>query len=141
MCSSLCFHSDRTTGLALSSRNAYLTEAERTDVAPVLYAALQTAQRAWDANVPKSECVARALDVIASRQPEFERAGADVRVDYIEMNDPETFDVLPDDAARSTWEADAEGRPVILSAAMWVGKTRLIDNIVLGARHVLGIVG
>ncbi|KAI0730767.1 Pantoate-beta-alanine ligase [Earliella scabrosa] len=132
---------DRTTGLALSSRNAYLTEAERMDVAPVLYAALQTAQRAWDANVPKSECVAQALEIIASRQPEFERAGADVRVDYIEMNDPETFDVLPDDAARSTWEAEAEGRPVILSAAMWVGKTRLIDNIVLGARNVLGIVG
>ena len=58
----------------------------------------------------------------------------DLKLDYIEMNDPDTFDVLPDGTLRSAWEAGENGerRPVILSGAMWVGKTRLIDNIILG---------
>ena len=59
------------------------------------------------------------------------------------MNDPETFGVLAGEMARPMWEAVRPGaaarRPVILSGAMWVGKTRLIDNIVLGARDALGI--
>ena len=67
----------------------------------------------------------------------------DVRLDYIEMNDPAAFGVLADEMARPMWEAVRPGaaarRPVILSGAMWVGKTRLIDNIVLGARDTLGI--
>ena len=61
-------------------------------------------------------------------------------LDYIEMNDPESFDELSPDVSRGEWEADQAGRPVIISGAMYVGKTRLIDNIVLGARHTLGIV-
>lgn len=56
------------------------------------------------------------------------------------MNDAESFEVLSDVVQREEWEAGFAGRPVILSGAMWVGKTRLIDNIVLGARHTLGIV-
>jgi len=55
-----------------------------------------------------------------------------VKLDYIEMNDPETFDAVD-------WDTRSEdGRPVILSGAVWVGKTRLIDNILLGdASHLL----
>lgn len=56
------------------------------------------------------------------------------------MNDPETLDVVQDEMSWARWQENDEGRPVILSGAMWVGKTRLIDNVVLGARHRLGIV-
>ncbi len=64
----------------------------------------------------------------------------DLRLDYIEMNDPETFDELDAGISRADWEAEREGRPVIISGAMYVGKTRLIDNVVVGARRTLGIV-
>ncbi|KAI0349559.1 Pantoate-beta-alanine ligase [Trametes cingulata] len=131
---------DPTTSLALSSRNAYLTPHERDNVAPALYAALQAAKSAWDANASKAECIQHAEAVIEQKKREVGDS-VDLRLDYIEMNDPESFDVMPDAVSRQEWEADAAGRPVILSGAMWVGKTRLIDNIVLGARHTLGIVG
>ena len=36
-------------------------------------------------------------------------------------------------------EADGGRRPVILSGAMWVGKTRLIDNIIVGDAARLGV--
>ena len=61
----------------------------------------------------------------------------------MEMNDPETFDVLPDEVDRTIWEKEGgrKGRPVILSGAMYVGgtRTRLIDNLVLGDRASLGV--
>lgn len=69
-----------------------------------------------------------------------------IKLDYIEMNDPVSFEVLPNSTTRSSWEADEDGvgrdneRPVILSGALWVGKTRLIDNIILGDGRRLGIV-
>ncbi|KAI0057436.1 hypothetical protein BV25DRAFT_1920145 [Artomyces pyxidatus] len=50
--------------------------------------------------------------------------GVEVKVDYVEMNDPGTFEVLGEEAGR-------EEAPVVLNAAVWVGRTRLIDNIVL----------
>lgn len=64
----------------------------------------------------------------------------ELRLDYVSMNDPETFEQLPSAITRSEWESsEDEGRPVILSGAMWVGRTRLIDNIVLGDSKRLGI--
>jgi pantoate--beta-alanine ligase len=54
--------------------------------------------------------------------------GLDIKLDYVEMNDPATFNVLSQGATREDDGDDA----VILSGAMWVGKTRLIDNIILG---------
>ncbi|TBU34084.1 Pantoate-beta-alanine ligase [Dichomitus squalens] len=121
---------DPSTSLALSSRNAYLSPHEREHAAPALYAALQAAQSAWKANASKADCVARAVAVIEETQRKLGDS-ADIRMDYVDMNDPESFDVLPDGTSRAEWEADVGGRPVILSGAMWVGKTRLIDNIVL----------
>lgn len=131
--------SDPTSSLALSSRNAYLSPDERNNSALALYGALQAAKTAWEEGAPKAECVARAAGVIEEKKREV---GQDVelRLDYVELNDPESFDALSEGMSQSEWEADVAGRPVILSGAMWVGKTRLIDNIVLGARHTLGIV-
>jgi pantoate--beta-alanine ligase len=54
--------------------------------------------------------------------------GLDIKLDYVEMNDPATFNVLSQGATQEDNGYDA----VILSGAMWVGKTRLIDNIILG---------
>ncbi|KAK0214802.1 Pantoate-beta-alanine ligase [Armillaria fumosa] len=107
---------DHTDGLALSSRNTYLSPEARL-VAPKLYAALQAAETAWNTGLTKAECIEKAVEII--------RGAPGVRLDYVEMNDPDTFEAL-DGAAR------AEEGAVILSGAVWVGMTRLIDNIILG---------
>ncbi|KAI0769178.1 Pantoate-beta-alanine ligase [Irpex lacteus] len=139
---------DPFTHLALSSRNAYLTSYERNYAAPTLHAALQAVRTAWEhpssSPLTKRKCIARARDLIEEQAEILAHAypKVDIKLDYIEMNDPETFDVIPDDVSRKTWEAEGrEGRPVILSGAMWVGetKTRLIDNIILGDKQSLGI--
>lgn len=81
----------------------------------------------------------RAQAVVQRKQAELGES-VDIRLDYVEMNDPESFDELGGSVVRAEWEEGRPGRPVILSGAMYVGKTRLIDNVVLGARHTLGIV-
>jgi pantoate--beta-alanine ligase len=58
---------------------------------------------------------------------EGERQGVEVRVDYVEVNDPDTFDVLGDEQVQRS-----DNAPVILSGAAWFGRTRLIDNLILG---------
>jgi pantoate--beta-alanine ligase len=113
-------------GLALSSRNTYLTPAER-QLAPALYAALQGASRAWAAGASKQESVQHALQRLEDARREGEQHGVEIRVDYIEMNDPDTFDVLSDKQLQLSG-----GAPVILSGAVWLGRTRLIDNLILG---------
>ncbi|KAJ8474445.1 hypothetical protein ONZ51_g7216 [Trametes cubensis] len=130
---------DPNTSLALSSRNAYLTSYERDNVAPALYAALQAGKAAWEGNVTKAECIEHAQAVIENKKRELGDS-VDLRLDYIEMNDPESFDVVQDPVTRRQWEGTVAGKPVILSGAMWVGKTRLIDNVILGAQHTIGIV-
>ena len=98
-------------GLALSSRNAYLSPEERrraTDLSRSLFAARARAEH--------GERDARILEVDVLRQ--LDAAGLDV--DYVEAVDAETM-------TRS-----AEVRPgVALTAAVRLGKTRLIDNVIL----------
>ncbi|KAA1470210.1 Pantoate-beta-alanine ligase [Dentipellis sp. KUC8613] len=115
---------DPVTGLALSSRNAYLTDSERA-YAPALYAALHAAELAWEDDKSKAECIQRAFGVLEERRQGAE--GVEVKVDYVEMNDPETFEALEGGRTQSK-----SREAVVLSAAVWVGRTRLIDNIVLG---------
>jgi len=78
----------------------------------------------------KDVCVRRARDVIenVSGGLEAKKRDVDVRLDYIEMNDVDSFEVVEDGEKRNGKEREA----VILSGAIWVGKTRLIDNVVLG---------
>jgi pantoate--beta-alanine ligase len=95
--------------LALSSRNAYLSEAERA-AAPRLNAALEAAAAAIRAGAP----AAAALD--AARH---DLAAAGFSVDYVELRDAETLAEVE----------DTRGRPLRLLAAARLGKTRLIDNI------------
>ena len=119
-----------TDGLAFSSRNVYLTPAER-EVANVLYQSLRVGERAWKEGGRREGAVAAAVAHIAKVKREVEAKRKDggeltMVLDYIEMNDPESFDVVD-------WETkEGDGRPVVLSGALWLGRTRLIDNIILG---------
>jgi len=113
--------------LALSSRNVYLNEQER-PYATTLYKALKQGERAWLEGGGRDEVVRQACAFV---QQELEKAaghgGVELRLDYIEMNDPWTFDVVQD-GRRHCGEDDV----YILSGALWLGRTRLIDNIILG---------
>jgi pantoate--beta-alanine ligase len=100
-------------GLALSSRNSYLSPAERKQAA-VLYRALSAAREAFEGG-ERTAAVLRGIvaDAIA--------AEPGVRIDYVSVADPETLA-----------ECQLAGRGAIVSLAAFFGKTRLIDNIVLG---------
>ena len=115
------FPSDPKTSLALSSRNAYLTPYEREHVAPVLYAALLAATTAWKMGATKGECMRRAGLVIDAKKAELEKEGeTNLRRDYIEMNDPETFDVVEGDVCcTDLGDGKVRDHPVIVSGAMW----------------------
>ncbi len=102
-----------TDGLAMSSRNAYLSPEER-QRALSLKAGLDAAAARYEAG----ERQAAAL--LAAARAEVER-GAD-RIDYVELVDA--------DSLRPVERVDG---PVCLLVAAFVGKTRLIDNRVLGS--------
>jgi pantoate--beta-alanine ligase len=121
-------------GLALSSRNAYLTPDELEVAGGTLYKALRTAQDAWVIGERKGECVRRARGVIedlADDKETIER-GITVKLDYVEMNDADSFADIADGEVMGNTSEGGEKEAVILSGAIWIGKTRLIDNIILG---------
>jgi len=118
---------DPTDDLALSSRNVYLSAQER-KLAPALINALQGAQSAWLNGQSKDQCILTALAVIDEVKKQAFVHGVDMQLDYIEMNNSETFDIL-DASSNNQLTGDI---PVIVSGGLWVGKTRLIDNIVIG---------
>jgi pantoate--beta-alanine ligase len=104
-------------GLALSSRNAYLSPAERqraTGLVRGLAAAWQLGDRTSG-------------HVLAGEMRRAARAPVDQlfdRLDYLTVSDPDTLVPLDD------------GQPapsrVLIAGAAWLGRTRLIDNVVLG---------
>ncbi|HVE99673.1 MAG TPA: pantoate--beta-alanine ligase [Mycobacteriales bacterium] len=95
-------------GLAMSSRNAYLSLAER-ETALSLCRAIGAGAGAAAAG---PDAVRRAAAEV------LDRAAADgLRVDYLEVVDPDTLD-----------PAVGPGR-ALLAVAAWVGTTRLIDNV------------
>ncbi|KAJ2911948.1 hypothetical protein MD484_g8462, partial [Candolleomyces efflorescens] len=122
-------------GLALSSRNLYLTPDGR-KVAPTLRQALLAAEQAWKSGSSKEECIAKAKAIVDlnKQKATLEELAVELKLDYIEMNDAKTFDILEPQARRQ-----AEEQVVILSGALYVDKTRLIDNILLGdTTNILG---
>ncbi len=100
-------------GLALSSRNAYLTPAERA-VAPQIYAGLRLAKNLFD----QGETDAAALEAAVRRH--WEKNLAPGRVDYLSIVDKSDLQPL----------ARVDG-PAVMATAVRLGKSRLIDNIEL----------
>jgi pantoate--beta-alanine ligase len=99
-------------GLAMSSRNAYLSPAER-PVATVLYRALSAAKKAVD----RSEHDADILRSVMSRTLAGEPMATE---EYVSIAHPATLDEL------ETVEGEA-----LFSLAIRLGRTRLIDNFLL----------
>jgi pantoate--beta-alanine ligase len=97
-------------GLAMSSRNNYLSPDERA-IAPILHRALQAGEEALLRDVEDVGAVEHIMRKIAS-----ETSG--VVVDYLVLVDPETFEP----------PADFD-RDLLVAGAVRIGKTRLIDNI------------
>jgi pantoate--beta-alanine ligase len=100
-------------GLALSSRNSYLKPDERR-AAPVLYRALTAAQRAFAAGERRAGALRRAMEQVLAKEPL-------ARVQYVSAADPDTLEELNGEVDRA-----------LLSMAVFIGKTRLIDNLVVG---------
>lgn len=99
-------------GLALSSRNRYLSESERQQ-ALAISQSLDCAEQAISSGANDLRAVA------ASMRQMLDEAGID-RVDYVEIADAETLDVV-----------DRFERNAVALIAAHVGNTRLIDNRIL----------
>ena len=100
-------------GLAISSRNLYLTNDEQT-AAGVIHEALKRAKVAYK----EGERSAGRLEVLVRSTIELEPRA---RVDYVSVVDADTLEHLD----------RLDERPILIAIAVYVGKTRLIDNTIL----------
>jgi len=100
-------------GLAMSSRNAFLNPEERRQAA-VLYQALTLAQKLYSEGEKDAKKIHRQMTALIQKQPLAE-------IDYVSIADAETLD-----------ELDRVKPPALVSLAVRFGKTRLIDNVVVG---------
>ena len=100
-------------GLAMSSRNSYLSSKERV-AARILYRALSSAADNYDAGEREAEILrAHMLEMLASEPL--------ARAQYVSVADPETLE-----------EIHGKISNALLSMAVFFGDTRLIDNIIIG---------
>jgi len=100
-------------GLAMSSRNTYLNPEERR-AATVLYQVLTLAQKLWSQGETDAQRLRQEMIKLIQKQPL-------ATIDYVSVANAETLD-----------ELDTVNPPALVSLAVKIGKTRLIDNIVLG---------
>jgi pantoate--beta-alanine ligase len=101
-------------GLAMSSRNTYLNPAER-QAATVLSRSLGAARSAYEGGEREAETLRRIMTETIQAEPL-------ARLQYVSCAHPDSLEEL---------HGRLEG-PALLSMAVYVGKTRLIDNTVLG---------
>jgi pantoate--beta-alanine ligase len=99
-------------GLALSSRNRLLTDEQRR-VAPALYRALSVARDRIQGGASPADARQAALSSLA-KTPE-------IQVQYLDVADAATMQPVEHVAG-----------PVRVAAAVWLGKVRLIDNVLVG---------
>jgi pantoate--beta-alanine ligase len=110
-------------GLALASRNKYLSEAERA-AAPALYRALSAGAAAVSGG-PRA--------VLAAAGQVLSADGALFAVDYLALADARSYEPVRDD--------EAFDGTAVLAVAARIGSTRLIDNVVMEfgtERHAAG---
>ncbi len=99
-------------GLAMSSRNTYLNPQGR-QAALVLYQALSLAQELWSQGEKDAGHLRQQMVALIQKQPL-------ANIDYVSIADNETLD-----------ELDTVKSPALVSLAVRIGNTRLIDNVVL----------
>jgi pantoate--beta-alanine ligase len=102
-------------GLAMSSRNAYLSSPQRQS-ALALYRSLAEVKRRFDQGERQAAKLIEAGKLVLARE-------SLVRLDYLEIVDPDTLDPLSE-----------LNRPALVAVAALVGTTRLIDNISLSTK-------
>ena len=100
-------------GLAMSSRNTYLQPKER-KAATILYKALNYAKQQWEQGERNAGFIRNEITSMINGEPL-------ATIDYVSIADRETFVELT--------EMD---RPALISMAVRIGKTRLIDNMIIG---------
>lgn len=100
-------------GLAMSSRNAYLTAEERSQ-AVCLRRALDEAERRYRSGERRADALIEAMRTVLAGYPK-------ARIDYIEVVDDETLEPV-----------ERCERPVLVALAVHLGRARLIDNMRLG---------
>ena len=100
-------------GLAMSSRNAYLNPEQR-QAATVLIRALRAAETAFDSGERDADVLRQIMADIIDAEPLARRQ-------YVSCADPATLQ-----------ELDGSVERALLSMAVYVGKTRLIDNVLIG---------
>ena len=99
-------------GLAMSSRNTYLSENERPSALSLLQT-LQQAQRSVAQGIRDAgQLIHEASELICSYPY--------TKIDYVTVCDPKTLE-----------NVDRVERPTLMALAVWIGKTRLIDNAIL----------
>ncbi len=100
-------------GVAMSSRNTYLDPAER-QAATVLWRALNAARAAFQAGERDPENIRQVMTETLNQEPQ-------ARLQYVSCAHPDTLVELEQPIERA-----------LLSMAVFIGKTRLIDNLLLG---------
>lgn len=100
-------------GLAMSSRNTYLTPKER-QAAVVLYQSLSLARQLWSQGEKDAQRIRQAMTDLIKKEPLAEK------IDYVSIANAETLE-----------ELDEVKPPAVVSLAVKIGKPRLIDNITI----------
>jgi len=102
-------------GLAMSSRNLYLSPEEQ-QAATVIHRAIVKAKEAVKDGEHSANRLAEMIRSTIEAEPR-------ARIDYVNISDAETLEKLE----------KLEDRPVLIAVAVYFGKTRLIDNTVLNS--------
>tara|TARA_B100001758_G_C18351062_1_gene579921 strand:- start:268 stop:1134 length:867 start_codon:yes stop_codon:yes gene_type:complete len=105
-------------GLAMSSRNQYLSTNEKEEAA-ILYQALTSGRK----EILEGERDVKSIINMISEKI----ANKNIRIDYLEIRDLATFDKIKDDILKPTWYK----QPIVIVAAVYYKKVRLIDNVIL----------
>jgi pantoate--beta-alanine ligase len=99
-------------GLAMSSRNTYLSENERRS-ALTLFQSIQQAQKSVAQGITDARQLIHAASELIGSYPY-------TKIDYIAICDPETLE-----------NVNRVEEPTLMALAVWVSNTRLIDNTIL----------